>query len=246
MQLLIDLGNTSLKWALWDGESLSATASARHGGAVPIDVLAAWDQIEDVDAVRIATVASANLNHTVASVCQARWGKRPEPITAAMLAERSPVRIAYQDSQRLGIDRWLGMLAAHDQHVGPKLVVDAGSAITYDILLGDGRHLGGLILPGVTLMRDSLLAGTEIPSHELAVGADLDWATDTGGAIASACIQAPAALTERIWDRLRARAGGEDPTLILTGGDAERLLPAIVRPVTHRAELVLEGLALYS
>ncbi len=244
MQLLIDLGNTSLKWALRDGDRLGAPSSARHSGAMPIDVLAAWEQIEAVDRVHMASVASPALNETVAGVCQARWGKTPEMVTAAGLAERSPVRIAYQDPQRLGIDRWLGLLAAHDQHIGPKLVVDAGSAITYDILLSDGRHLGGLILPGVTLMRDSLLAGTQIPSHELAVGADLDWATDTGGAIVSACIQAPAALAERLWDRLRARAGGEDPTLILTGGDAERLLPAIVRPVTHRPELVLEGLAL--
>jgi type III pantothenate kinase len=246
MQLLIDLGNTSLKWALLDGRSLAAPESAQHGGAVPIDVLAAWDAIADVDGIQIASVASAELNRTISGVCKTRWGKTPDFITAAMLASHSPVRIAYQDPQRLGIDRWLGMIAAHDQHIGPKLVVDAGSAITYDILLGDGRHLGGLILPGISMMRDSLLAGTQIPPHELAVRADLDWATDTGGAITSGCVQAPAALTERIWDRLRARAGGEDPTLILTGGDAERLLPAIVRPVTHRPELVLQGLALCS
>ena len=92
------------------------------------------------------------------------------------------------------------------------------------------------------MMRDRLIAGTRIPRaepEELAV----PWTTDTGAAIAVGSIQAPAALAERLFHRLTEQAG-KPPQCILSGGDAERLIPALHLPLRHRPDLVLQGLAL--
>ncbi len=173
----------------------------------------------------------------------------PPAGTAASPASRPApeahgVRIAYAEPARFGVDRFLGLIGAHAIQAGPKLIIDAGTAITYDLLLADGSHLGGLILPGIGIMRDSLLAGTQIPRYEPAE-ADQAWATDTAEAVAAASIQAPAALAERLYHRLSDHTG-QTPTLIITGGDAERLLPATHTDAIHHPELVLLGLSRFA
>jgi type III pantothenate kinase len=152
------------------------------------------------------------------------------------------VTVAYAEPARFGVDRWLALLAARREAPGSALVLDVGTAVTYDLLLADGRHLGGLILPGMRMMRESLLAGTRIPAVEPADSLE-PWAADTAPAVAAASVQAPAALTERLRDRLAA-AAGEAPTVLITGGDAERLVAALDRPARFVPDLVLRGLAL--
>jgi type III pantothenate kinase len=242
MQLLVDIGNTSIQWATWNGEALGATGSARHFGGLPIDLLAAWDELDRIDAVVVACVGPAVVLDAAAKVAEARWQCRLRQVHTS--AQAHAVRVAYDEPSRLGVDRFLALVGAHAQYPGPKLIIDAGTATTYDLLLADGRHLGGLILPGVQMMRDSLLTGTQIPRHE-AADADQSWAADTGEAIAAASVQAPAALAERLYQRL---SGQTDlaPTLILTGGDARRLLPAIALPAIHDPMLVLSGLSRFA
>jgi len=246
MQLLVDIGNTSIKWALRNpaAADLSGFGAAMHGGALPLDLLAVWDELDGIDAVIAAGVGPGPVKHAVTDVCQARWGIAPRWI--ATRAEAQGVRLAYAEPSRLGVDRFLALIATHRRLAGqgsaaPALIVDAGTAITYDLLAPAGRHLGGLILPGMKLMRDSLLAGTQIPRYE-PIDADLSWATDTGEAIAAASIQAPAALAERLYHRLQQQTGIA-PTLLLTGGDAERLAAAIELPAECVPDLVLHGLA---
>ena len=151
------------------------------------------------------------------------------------------VTVAYAQPERLGVDRWLAMIAAHHQWAAPILIVDAGTAVTYDLLLADGRQLGGLILPGIEMMRGSLLKGTHIASaeSEALVG---PWATDTTAAVTLGAVQALAALAERLYDRLATEAGAV-PELVVTGGDAEHLLSALDRPARYEPTLVLQGLA---
>jgi type III pantothenate kinase len=133
------------------------------------------------------------------------------------------------------------MIAAHHQCTTPVLIVDAGTAVTYDLLLVDGRQLGGLILPGIEMMRGSLLEGTRIPSAE-PDALIRPWATDTTAAVTSGPLQALAALAERLYERLATEARAV-PELVVTGGDAERLLSALDRPVRYEPSLVLQGLA---
>jgi len=242
MQLLVDIGNTSIKWATWDGQYLANPGSAKHFGALPIDLLAAWDLLNGISGIMVARVGPQSVRDALAKIASARWQCKPTDIATS--AEAHGVRIAYADPARLGVDRFLALIGAHALHCGPKLIVDAGTAVTYDLLLADGHHLGGLILPGIALMRDSVLAGTQIPRYEPAE-ADQSWAADTAEAVAAASIQAPAALAERLYQRLSNHAG-QPPKVIITGGDAERLLAAIAPPALHHPDLVLLGLTHYS
>lgn len=253
MDLLIDIGNTNLRWATWDrdrpggtqtGAGLGEVHTLRHHGALPIDLLAAWDRLASPGQVLVSNVAGPELAAHLSRTVRSLWGL--DPSFAATRAEGFGVRIAYAEPGRLGVDRWLALIAAHRHAPGATLIVDAGTAITYDLLLADGDHLGGLILPGVRMLRETLLAGTRIPpsEHQPEPGpADPAWARDTAAAIAGASLQAPAALAERLWGRLRDQAGTE-PQLILTGGDAERLASLVGVPTRILPALVLQGLAL--
>ena len=243
MQLLVDIGNTSIKWAFWNGEQLTALGSAKHFGALPIDLLAAWDELHGIEQIVAACVGPVSVLEAVTRICDATWQCDVRRIETA--AEAHGVRVAYAEPARLGVDRFLALIAAHNQEAaGPKLIVDAGTAVTYDLLDADGRHLGGLILPGMQMMRDSLLSGTQIPRYESA-DANQSWAADTGEAIAAASIQAPAALAERLAARLRSETYQES-NLVITGGDAERLLPAVQLSAVHLPALVLSGLSRFA
>ena len=242
MDLLIDIGNTNLKWAVYESGSLGEMQVACHHGGLPIDLHAAWEALKRPRRVLVSNVGGNETAEALESACRAYWELMPT--FAATEANSYGVKIAYERPERLGVDRWLALLAVHRICEGPVLIVDAGTAITYDLLLGDGRHLGGLILPGIEMMRDSLLDCTHIPRAEPQELSE-PWAADTGAAIAAGSIQAPAALTERLFDRLSDQTG-EMPSCVLTGGDAERLISALSFPVQHRPDVVLRGLAALS
>lgn len=240
MHLLIDIGNTNLKWAAGESGAPGKLHSVQHYGGLPIDLHAAWEQLLRPDRVLVSNVGGHQMGAAVELACRSYWNRPPR----FAQTERSSkgVTIAYEHPARLGVDRWLALVAAHQICQGPVVILDAGTAITYDLLLGDGRHLGGLILPGIEMMRDGLLSGTHIPRVE-PEELDGSWAKDTGTAVAAGSIQAPAALAERLCLRLAGQTAAE-PELIVTGGDAVRLLPAVHRPVRHQPDLVLQGLAL--
>ncbi|WP_328984009.1 type III pantothenate kinase [Thiorhodovibrio winogradskyi] len=238
MQLLIDIGNTSIKWALWDGTALSEMQRARHHGALPIDLLAAWEALESVHQVRICHVGPDAVKSAVTHIARTLWQQTPEFMVVD--PSRSPVRIAYTDPSRLGIDRWLSLCAAHQLYPGPKLIMHIGTAITYDALLGDGQHLGGHILPGIEALRDSLLNTTQIPPQDRSDPNNGLWGNNTGQCIAAACLHAPAALADRLWHQLRKQTT-TTPRLLITGGDAERISPLLTHPSFHHPDLVLQG-----
>ena len=240
MNLLIDIGNTNLRWTPHGPETLWEVRVARHSGAVPLDLLADWEGLRAPTRVVVSNVGGPAVAETLARVTRALW--RLEPEFARPRAHAAGVRVAYEEPARLGVDRWLALIAAHADRRGvASLILDAGSAATYDLLLADGRHLGGLILPGVEMMRTSLLMGTHIPRVE-AESAGVPWATDTSAAVAAGSVQALAALAARLYDRLTEEAGGV-PRFILTGGDAERLSAHLGRPFEAIPDLVLHGLA---
>lgn len=248
MDLLLDIGNTSLKWATFDGAELSPMGSARHHGALPVDVLAAWDDLTGIDRLLLGRVGPAAVEAAVLRVAETCWGPRVERVATS--AGAFGVRVAYAEPARLGVDRFLALIGAlhiagpDNADAVPRLIVDAGTAITYDLLDADGTHRGGLILPGIGAMRETLFAGTQIPRYEPA-DVTQPWAADTAEAIAAASIQAPAALAERLHGRL-AGGTGKTPLLLLTGGDAERLLPALAVPSVLVPDLVLRGLARFA
>lgn len=241
--LLLDIGNTNLRWTLAapDGRnefSLGEVCVVRHGGAAPLDLLAEWETLKAPTRVVVSNVGGHAVATAIGNVTRAYWGLEPEfPCTRASFHS---VRVVYQEPERLGVDRWLSLIAAHRLVSEPVLVVDAGTAVTFDLMLADGQHLGGLILPGVEMMRASLLAGTRIASVEFE-NPVMPWGTDTATAIAAGSLQAISALCSRLYDQL-VMASASTPRILLTGGDAQRLLPTMDRSCEWFPNLVLRGL----
>lgn len=254
MDLLIDIGNSSIKWAGAQPGALGPMASARHFGALPIDLLAAWDGLAGIDRVLAACVGPDAVLTAVEQAAAACWGRSVERIETRLAAHG--VRIAYPEPSRLGVDRFLALIGAHRLDTvapaddggaprrRPKLVVDAGTAVTYDALAADGTHLGGQILPGIDTLRASLLERTQLPSHHT-YDQPGHWGGDTGPGISAASLHAPAALADRLLARLRAETT-EEPLLILTGGDAERLAPLLDTRPARCPDLILRGLACFA
>lgn len=243
MRLLLDLGNTRLKWALqaqpegwlargavdWREDTMAGLELAWSGLPRPDTVIAA----SVVDAVREALVAEV-----VGSLFARATGWWRTPASAC------GVRNAYVEPQRLGVDRFLAMVAAHADGRAPCVLAGVGTALTLDALASDGRHLGGLIAPGPQLMRQSLLDAT-VQVRLDRPGEILELADNTTDAVASGCFQAAAALIERFATRMAARLDGA-PTLILGGGDAATLMPLLSLPARLSQDSVLRGLAVWA
>ncbi len=241
MKLLIDFGNTRLKWALLEHGALHAGGVFQHvGKSLSAALRAEWSKVAPVGAVLVASVVAPTREGELAQLVRECFGLEAE-------FPRSPaaalgVRNAYADPPRLGIDRFLGLAALHAAAPSTQVLASAGTAVTVDALAADGRHLGGLILPGLGLMRTALLASTARVGD--APGKFCALPDNTADAVESGALQAAAGAIERFRELVRQRCG-VFPSLTLTGGDDERLA-AVLPDAEHARDLVLQGLALWA
>jgi type III pantothenate kinase len=241
MKLLLDLGNTRLKWALTSDRWLAhgAVGWSENLDAALAEGLAPWPR---PDIVLAASVVDSSREALIAAIvmqlCARSIDWRRSPAAAC------GVRNAYAEPQRLGVDRFLAMVAAHAHGGGPHVLVGVGTALTLDALATDGRHLGGLIAPGPMLMQQTLLNATAQIRMD-ASGRIQERADNTTDAVVSGCWLAAVALIERFVGQSTDDLGAR-PTLCLSGGDAAQLVPLLSLPaqVTHNA--VLRGLALWA
>ncbi len=244
MILLLDAGNSRLKWAiLRNGQFEHGGVMAQPGNAIKEFASATWGDFDAPDAVMVANVAGEPFRRALNSWVKRHWKRAPENIVAT--AEQFGVVNAYAEPAKLGVDRWLALLAARELHEGPLCVIDCGTALTIDVLGQDNRHLGGLIVPGIQLMRDALAGRSETirlqieqatPQQVTLLGAD------TGSAVSGGTLYAAVALIDRILADLRAEFGSQ-LQCILTGGDAQQLQPILSQKCHLEDDLVLLGLA---
>ncbi len=241
VRLLLDLGNTRLKWVLARGSRFlhEPEAVAADPAGLP---WARWRQA-GAGVVAMAAVAPPEVTAGITTAVRARLGARLE--VAHAVAVWGGLRCAYRQPQRLGVDRWLAMLAAYHQDPGtPALVVSAGTALTVDRLDPGGNHRGGLIAPGLAAMRSGLVGAAPALAAHAGGRAGPGLAADSADAIASGCLQACLGLIGRCADAMAAE--GLPPRLWLGGGDAGLLAPHLPGAVELRPWLVLEGLAIWA
>ena len=228
---LLDLGNTRLKLAHADADFDTrlalALASASSG-----DV--AW----------LASVAAEPVRQRVEAALDAR-GLRIH--RARTRAECAGLRIAYADPARLGVDRFLAMLAAR-RRGGDWLLASFGSALTVDLLDADGRHRGGLIGIAPAHQKDALRA--RFPALDRGAGdATVRWADDTPDAVEAGARRQALGLLLAAFDDARAELG-RTPRVLVGGGDAAGFADELARRLGVEVEaneaLVLEGLAVYA
>ncbi len=244
-RLLIDLGNSQLKWATQQPRAGAAISLSRAGRAPHQDghcaALLAAIGGQAFDEVWLSSVAGAGAERLavdLSTVTSAPLFRAHSP--AAM----DGIRNAYAQPRRLGVDRFLALLGGRVRYPARALlVVDAGTALTIDVLAADGTHLGGSIAPGLALMRQSLGRGTASLGEAIAppslalnqLGSDTALAIESG-ILAAAC----GAIALR-----REQYAAMDARLLLTGGDAPQLADALTG-AELLPDLVLEGLARYA
>ncbi len=242
MRLLLDLGNTRLKWVMQKGADGFARGAVGWDSDVAGTLRDAWRELPKPDDILGASVVDAAREGAAADAARACWQR--DTYWLRTPAEACGVRNAYDEPQRLGVDRFLAMVAAYDAGHAPCVLAGVGTALTLDALAADGRHLGGLIAPGPQLMQQSLVGATARVRPERP-GEVLDAAANTADAVASGCWQAAAALIERFARRMAPALGGA-PALRLGGGDAQALLPLLECPAELAEDGVLHGLAVWA
>lgn len=244
MILVLDIGNTRLKWARARAGRLMESGSLAHGRGAGALLDAPARAGPGFERVLVANVAGEALRARLAAEVRARFALDAEFV--APTACRYGVRCAYADPSRLGVDRWVGLIAARRLVAGPAAVVSVGTAATMDAMTADGRHLGGLILPGPKLMAEALdlhtgrIGATE-PARGKPEGVDL-LGKSTDEAVGHAALLAIAAAFDRAIG-VAVAVMPSKPRVLLTGGDAERLSAWLETETEIRADLVLEGLA---
>jgi type III pantothenate kinase len=238
---LLDLGNSRLKCARLqaDGRAGEVLALAHEDAGALAALIAHLGAAGPDDGAWLASVAAPSRTTAVESALQAAGWRVHRVRTQAACAG---LRIAYADPSRLGVDRFLALLAASARDDGPWLLVSAGSALTVDLLGADGVHVGGAIAPTPEAMRAALAA--RFVQLDLPAGTATDFADDTADAIASGCEAAALGLVERSLRAARRRLG-VSPALLVTGGGSAWLEGVDHAPTHVVPALVLDGLAAF-
>ena len=237
MILELDIGNSRIKWRtlVAGGQAVARGHRSRRdlpGGAVP------WSELLPVHGIQRMRVANVAGPEVAADLD--RWAR--DTLAIAPEYARATARVAgvtsgYREPEKLGVDRWLALLAAWHELGRACVVADAGTAVTVDVLDGSGVHQGGYIVPGLTLMLNALLSGTSGVRLSAGPVAALAAGNCTSDAVLRGCTAMTVALIEH-------SRGDPELPVILTGGDADLLAPWLAAPSLLRPELVLDGLGL--
>jgi len=243
--LLVDIGNSRVKWARVDGLRLLDPGEALHIES-PAAALRAMVEAQPKGITRLLTanVGGDALGSALTEVARDNWGIAPEFVTPAR--ERHGVRCGYSDPSRLGSDRWVALVAVRQSTRGAACVIDAGTTVTLDALDGEGQHLGGLIMAGpriicAALHRETSGIGETSGTPRAPTGVGV-LGTNTEDAVANGAMLSVAGALDRALAAVSAGIG-EQPTVYITGGDARVLSPWLETRTRNRANLVLEGLA---
>ena len=244
--LLIDIGNTFLKWGTCSLAAPGTRAGAEErtiaSGRVLLEeipmVTKEWRRQPVPDAIVISNVAGTAVVNPVLRALEV-WPDTPEPNWLVSRAEQCGVRNEYLNPAALGCDRWAALIGAHAL-IGERaaLVVVCGTATTMDLLTADGRFLGGGIMPGLGLMVRALHQNTAtLPDAQ---GEYVEHPRQTVDAIATGCAHAQAGAVERLF--FLHRRHHPDLRCSLSGGAARTLGPRLTIDFTYHEQLVLEGL----
>jgi type III pantothenate kinase len=241
VKLLVDLGNTRLKWATLAGQRMSAGGVFAHAGKPLLhDVRTEWSELAHVGGVLVASVVAPAREDELDAFVRERFGVHAQFVRSPAAA--LGVRNAYAEPARLGVDRFLALAALHAQRSRVQVMVSVGTALTLDALDADGIHHGGLIVASPHLMRETLLMHTaRIGTVD---GRCTEMPRSTADAVMTGSLYAAAGAIERFCAST-ARLLGAPPGLILTGGGADELAP-LLGPFERAHDLVLHGLAMWA
>lgn len=242
MNLLLDIGNSRIKWGWSDGEELS------HHGAVVRDekiftaLAAAWQSLPTPQRIVASNVAGDEFGERLRDWIKEQWALNVEYV--AVEQGRDGLNIAYPQPQLFGVDRWVALIAARHLYPGAVCVIDCGTAVTIDVVDVAGKHLGGVIVPGLALMRSTLLQRSGGVSRGIESAVEHSHALlgrDTRNGVELGALYAVAGAITHTLAKIKAEAA-QPITSIITGGDAEAVLAESTCEYHHAPHLVLHGL----
>lgn len=232
--LLLDIGNTRLKWSLArDGIVIAGDAIAHDGD--PATAVQAMPQSLTAHTAWMSNVTGEENGSRIAAQLAARYGCTTQ--LARVRAECAGLRVAYADHTRLGVDRWLAMLALWGEQPRGFVVAGCGTALTFDAVDDHGQHLGGIIAPGLMTAQRAVLGATRFAAAGPELRFDEGLGRDTEACVRQGALHACAGLVER----LARRHAAPGARRVLTGGDAATLAPHLEGEWQQR-ELVVAGL----
>lgn len=230
-RLLLDAGNSRLKWACVVGRDWREQGAGSYAG------LSALESV--LNSGMRCYIASVAHQQDEERIIELLANHAITPVWMTSEARALDVSSRYQPPQKLGVDRWMGLIAARQRTSGPVLVVSVGTAMTVDALSAEGVFLGGLIVPGMAMMQQALLQG--LAQVREVTGEVAIFPCTTADAVQSGIAAALCGAIQLQHARL-ARDAGTAPHCLITGGGAASVLPYLELPAEHIPALVLEGI----
>jgi type III pantothenate kinase len=242
MNLLIDSGNSLVKWMLATDDSF---ITGSHCATTAVSSLhEKWAVYDTPSQVMVSNVAGESVASEISKAVRTLWPLDAEFVISSQTC--CGLTNSYQKPEQLGADRWLAMIAAYNMAQSPVIVVDCGTAVTVDLVNEKGLFVGGVIMPGLNAALQSLRADTnaikEPADTKPVVGAV---AQSTEDAVQAGILFGLAGGIERVIHEQTSEID-RNPVIYMTGGDAEKLLPYLTIPFVLQTDLVLLGLKIYA
>src|SRR5437667_1508061 len=248
MLLAVDVGNTNVTLALFDGERLAADwRVTSHRERTADEMAVELRELFSLRGFELGVVSGVVISSVVPNpdprpISSSRRRLTCEPATVGP-GPKTSVRIRYENPRDVGADRIANALAAYTKYGGPVVVIDFGTAVTYDAINADGDYLGGAIAPGIEISLDALVSHTAMLRRVEAVAPDSIIGRNTVASIQSGLVWGFVAQVEGMVARMVDELGGS-ARVIATGGQA-----SLVAGLTNVIEvtdplLTLEGLRL--
>lgn len=244
MQFLVDIGNSRIKWACIDANGFVPLGNIERP-TQKFEQFANeyWTAIDSPQRVMVSNVAGPAVAKSLSAWVHGCWQCEVEFIEARR--HGWGIRNSYIEPKRLGADRWAALIAARQFCKGAAYIVDVGTALTIDVLTADGRHQGGLIMPGLGLMQRVLVdraPGVRLGTNaKCQPAAGILLARETAGAVSGGTLYAAVAVIDRVGKDVEIELGTR-LTRVITGGDGRKLLPLLANEFDYQEHLVLQGI----
>ncbi len=238
MNLLIDSGNSLIKWALVENEAFIAEDRCSTDSVSSLHDL--WKNHENPARVIVANVAGERVASEIRKAVSILWQLDAEFIVSSQSC--CGLTNSYHKPEQLGVDRWMAMVAAYQMTQNSVIVVDCGTAVTVDLVNEKGLFVGGVIMPGLSTAFQCLRTETDAVEEISSINSDASSvAQSTEEGVAAGVLLGLAGGVERVV-REHSLLVDKTAAVLITGGDAEKIMPHLTIPVDFQADLVLQGL----
>ncbi len=242
MNLLVDIGNSRIKWAQQSEAGLQPYSACTYDEANPLESLeSCWHKLSRPRQVYVSNVAGKKIADEISACLDRLWAMTP--VFLSVSRQAAGVMNGYDDINQLGVDRWLAMIAAWNRYQSPVCVVDCGTAMTIDVVRASGQHAGGVIVPGLSLMSSVLNSQTQQIDSSLNPELSTALGQNTRDCVSNGALISTISLIKYMLERVMSEHG-KSSRCIITGGYAEEIQGFLEFDYDYDPNLVLNGMAL--